>query len=232
MGKVVRRVPLRTQGPARPGGFPGIDSWSGVINLGAVRINDRRRFHPDGAPREPLVPEPQAEPELTPSAEPVTSKETDDLRTELASARARVNELARGLQDAVRDRDAFKERLARENERLRDVEKADNARLVVDAIDALDRSLKAADGSPLAQGVKLIRDDLVSKLAAQGLERLELTGAPFDPMQAEAMDTELVTDPNADGKVTAELRAGYALNGRVVRPAQVRVGRYVQPARA
>jgi molecular chaperone GrpE (heat shock protein) len=32
--------------------------------------------------------------------------------------------------------------------------------------------------------------------------------------------------------VTAELRAGYALNGRVVRPAQVRVGRYVQPPRA
>jgi molecular chaperone GrpE len=80
--------------------------------------------------------------------------------------------------------------------------------------------------------VRLIRDDLVNKLAAQGLERLELTGAPFDPTQAEAMDTEVVTDPDSDGKVMSELRAGYALKGRVVRPAQVRVGRYVQPARA
>ena len=44
--------------------------------------------------------------------------------------------------------------------------------------------------------------------------------------------TELVTDPAADGRVVAELRAGYALKGRVVRPAQVRVGRYVEPARA
>ena len=196
-----------------------------------MRINDRRRFHRDGAAREP-APEAQAETERTPSAEPASSKELEDLRTELASARTRVNELARGLQDSVRERDAFKERLTRENERLRDVEKADNARLVVDAIDALDRSLKAADGSPLAQGVKLIRDDLVTKLAGQGIERLQLTGVPFDPTQAEAMDTVVVTDPDADGRVMSELRAGYALNGRVVRPAQVRVGRYVQPARA
>jgi molecular chaperone GrpE len=192
-----------------------------------VRINDRRRFHPDGAPRETAP-----EPEVKPAAPPADVQELETLRTELASARARVNELAHGLQESVRDRDAFKDRLARENERLRDVEKTDSARLVLDAIDALDLSLKAADRSPLAAGVRLIRDDLVSKLAAQGLERLELTGAPFDPTQAEAMDTELVTDPKEDGRVTAELRAGYALKGRVVRPAQVRVGRYVQPARA
>jgi molecular chaperone GrpE len=199
-----------------------------------VRINDRRRFHPDGAPREPAAERPDAPVETTskPASEVPDTRDVESLRAELATAHARVNELARGLQEAARDRDAFKERLSRENERLRDVEKGDNARLVLDAIDALDLSLKSADRSPLAIGVRLIRDDLVNKLAAQGLERLELTGATFDPTQAEAMDTELVTDPGEDGKVTAELRAGYALNGRVVRPAQVRVGRYVQPPRA
>lgn len=201
-----------------------------------MRINDRRRFHPDGAPRETAPEhreaEAQPQPEVKPQASPADVLELETLRTELASARARVNELAHGLQESVRDRDAFKDRLARENERLRDVERTDSARLVLEAIDALDLSLKAADRSPLAAGVRLIRDDLVNKLAAQGLERLELTGSAFDPTQAEAMDTELVTDPKEDGKVTAELRAGYALKGRVVRPAQVRVGRYVQPARA
>ena len=199
-----------------------------------MRINDRRRFHPDGAPREPAAERPDAPVETTskPASEVPDTRDVESLRAELATAHARVNELARGLQEAARDRDAFKERLSRENERLRDVEKGDNARLVLDAIDALDLSLKSADRSPLAMGVRLIRDDLVNKLAAQGLERLELTGATFDPTQAEAMDTEVVADPDEDGKVTAELRAGYALNGRVVRPAQVRVGRYVQPARA
>jgi len=205
-----------------------------VVNFSSVRINDRRRFHPDGAPREPVgdSSEPEASAAEASGGAPAAVEEADGLRAELLAARARVNELARGLQDSVRDREAYKDRLTRENERLRDVEKADNARLVIDAVDALDRSLKAADRSPLAQGVRLIRDDLVSKLAAQGIERLVLTGAPFDPNQAEAMDTELVSDPGADGKVVAELRAGYALKGRVVRPAQVRVGRYVEPVRA
>jgi molecular chaperone GrpE len=198
-----------------------------------VRINDRRRFHPDGAPREPLSePSQTAEAPSAAPADAASSQELEALRGELAAARARVNELARGLQDAARDKEAYKDRLARENERLRDVEQAENARLVMDAVDALDRSLQAADRSPLAKGVKLIRDDLVTKLAAQGIERLELTGAPFDPNQAEAMDTEFVTDPAADGRVVAQLRAGYALKGRVVRPAQVRVGKYVEPARA
>jgi molecular chaperone GrpE len=205
-----------------------------VVNLTTVRINDRRRFHPDGAPREAVgdVPESEASPVEARAEAPAAVEEMDALRTELAAARARVNELARGLQDSVRDREAYKDRLARENERLRDVEKADNARLVIDAVDALDRSLKAADRSPLAQGVRLIRDDLVNKLAAQGIERLALVGTPFDPNQAEAMDTELVSDPGADGTVVAEIRAGYALKGRVVRPAQVRVGRYLEPVRA
>ena len=54
----------------------------------------------------------------------------------------------------------------------------------------------------------------------------------FDPNQAEAVDAEVVTDPAEDGRVLSEVRAGYALNGRVVRPARVRVGRYVAPARA
>jgi molecular chaperone GrpE len=193
-----------------------------------VRINDRRRFHPDGAPRGPAN-EPDSAAEAAPAA---PSSEVDDLKAQLAAAQTRVNELARGLQESIRDREAFKERLARENEQLRDIEKRDNARLVIDAIDALDLALKAGDVSPLARGVRLIRDDLVAKLASEGIERLELAGAPFDPNQAEAADTEVVTDPQQDGQVMSELRAGYSVKGRVVRPAQVRVGRYVPPARA
>ncbi len=210
-----------------------------MVNFKTVRINDRRRFHPDGAPRdtgsttaEPATASVPAESPVAAPEHAAEARAVEQLREELAAARARVNELARGLQDSVRDREAFKERLSRENERLRDIEKAESARLVIDAIDALDLSLRAADDSPLARGVRLIRDDLVSRLAAQGIERLALTGASFDPNQAEAMDTEVVADPKADGKVLTELRAGYTLNGRVVRAAQVRVGRYVQPARA
>jgi molecular chaperone GrpE len=221
------------------GPFPlpeSVDSPGPLVSLQGVRINDRRRFHPDGEPRDPSPDDPgtAAAPDAVapPASQTGTGTDTDALLAELVAARARVNELARGLQESVRDREAFKERLARENERLRDVQKGEFALPLIEAIDALDLSLQADDGSPFAQGVRLIRDDMVSKLGAQGIERLQLVGQPFDPNRAEAAEADLVAHPSQDGRVLSEVRAGYALNGRVVRPARVRVGRYVQPARA
>ena len=109
-----------------------------------MRVNDRRRFHPDGAPREsapetPAGPASEAGAETAPA--PETTAELDQLRAELVAARARVNELARGLQDAVRERAAFQERITRENERRREVERGEFALPVIEAIDALDLSL-------------------------------------------------------------------------------------------
>jgi molecular chaperone GrpE len=205
-----------------------------MVSFQPVRINDRRRFTPDGEPRE-SPPGPSGTPlaeQPAPTAEPPSGGEQAALQAELAAARARVNELARGLQDSVRDGEAFKTRLVRENERLREVDKGESALLVIEAIDALDLVLQADDGSPLARGVRLIRDDLVAKLAGQGVERLRLDGKPFNPNVAEAVDAELVADAAEDGRVLSEVRAGYALKGRVVRPAKVRVGRYVAPAQA
>lgn len=216
-------------------GHGGVDSRADLVSLALVRVNDRRRFHPDGAPREsspqaPAGPAPEAPAETAPA--PETNAEIDQLRAELVATRARVNELARGLQDAVRERAAFQERITRENERRREVEKGEFALPVIEAIDALDLSLQADDGSPLARGVRLIRDDLLAKLAAWGIERLQLSGLAFDPHLAEAVDAEIVPEASQDGRVLSEVRAGYALGGRVVRPARVRVGRYVEPARA
>ena len=200
-----------------------------------MRVSDRRRFSPDGAPRETNPEAPgsrSAEPAAEAGPPPETAAELDQLRAELVAARARINELARGLQDAVRERAAFQERISRENERRREVEKGEFALPVIEAIDALDLSLQVDDGSALARGVRLIRDDLLAKLAARGIERLQLTGSPFNPHQAEAVDTELVPHPAQDGQVLSEVRGGYVLGGRVVRPARVRVGRYVEPAQA
>jgi molecular chaperone GrpE len=45
-------------------------------------------------------------------------------------------------------------------------------------------------------------------------------GKPFDPWEAEA----LMHEPSAEhpsGTVTTEIRAGYTLDGKVIRPAQV-----------
>jgi molecular chaperone GrpE len=86
--------------------------------------------------------------------------------------------------------------------------------------------------SPLGQGVKMIRDGLLSKVQASGIERIQVVGQPYDPNTAEAFDMEITPEPDEDQRVVAEVRAGYKLKDRVIRPARVKVAKYVPPAQA
>lgn len=155
-----------------------------------------------------------------------------DLVVELDAARKRIDELARAYQALDRDREDFKKRLQRERERLLDVERGQVAMALIEAIDDLDLALADADDSPLARGVRQIREGLLKKAQALGLERVPLIGAAYDPNTAEAVDLEVTPEPGKDNVVTAEMRAGYRLKDQIVRPARVRVARYVKAAQA
>jgi molecular chaperone GrpE len=106
---------------------------------------------------------------------------------------------------------------------------------LLEAIDELDRCLSMSGqeaNSALGQGVKMIRDGLLSKVQAIGIERLQVVGQPFDPNTAEAFDMEITTQPDEDQRVVAEVRAGYRFKDRIIRPARVKVAKYVPPAQA
>lgn len=158
--------------------------------------------------------------------------ESPEPPNELAAAYKRIDELARAYQAAEQDRVEFKQRLGRERERMLDVEKADVALALIEVLDDLDLCLEVPDGSPLYEGVKLIRDKVVTRLESKQIERLQLLGRKYDPRLAEAADLEVTTDPAEDGTIIALLRAGYTLKDRVIRPARVRVARFSEPARA
>jgi molecular chaperone GrpE len=168
-------------------------------------------------------------------SQPAEDPERQRLEAELDAARRRVDELARAYQALNKDREEFKQRLTRERERLMDVERGNVAGSLLEAIDELDRCLTMSGqeaNSPLGQGVKMIRDGLLSKVQAMGIERLQLVGQPFDPNTAEAADMEITTQPEEDQRVVAEVRAGYRMKDRIIRPARVKVAKYVAPAQA
>jgi molecular chaperone GrpE len=196
-----------------------------------VKVNDRRRFDADGNPRD--EDSDLGEPPPVPAGAPMPARPAEASSAELEAARRRVDELARAYQALVGEKEEFKQRLTRERERMLDVERGEVAQLLLDVVDDLDLSLRAAqEQSPLARGVKLIRDGILAKLQSSGIERIQVVGLPFDPMVAEASDMEVTPDPDADQRVTAEVRAGYRLKERVIRPARVRVAKYVAPASA
>ena len=96
---------------------------------------------------------------------------------------------------------------------------------VLDSFDGALGSVGEAD-SPEAEkvrdGVVGIRTQLVSVLEKSGLERIDATGAEFDPNEHEAV---MQDDGDGDPHVAEILRTGYRLKGRVLRPAMVRVTR-------
>ncbi len=201
-----------------------------------VPINDRRRFDMNG---NPIRFEEKAASSAEPSEVPLpvdaaSLSDASPLALELEAARKRINDLARALQSLERDREEFKLRLTRERERMIDVEKGNIAVILLEAIDELDLSLRATEShrSPLAKGVELIRDNILKKVEGMGIERLALVGQPYDPNLAEAGDMEITTNPDEDQNVVSELRAGYRYKGRVIRPARVKVAKYLKPADA
>jgi molecular chaperone GrpE len=61
-------------------------------------------------------------------------------------------------------------------------------------------------------------------LLSEGLEEINPVGRDFDPVFHEALGT-LDTVPEKDGQVMDELEKGYLLQGRLLRPSKVRVGK-------
>jgi molecular chaperone GrpE len=144
----------------------------------------------------------------------------NDLR-ELAAER---DELRGAAQRIQADFENYRKRVMRDQAALS--ERA-TERLVESLLPALDAfemavvSLGDAD-EKLRKGVELAVGELNGVLERHGLARIAELDVPFDPNCHEAV---MQDDGAGDPRVGDVLRTGYALNGRVLRPAMVKVTR-------
>lgn len=76
------------------------------------------------------------------------------------------------------------------------------------------------------EDLRPIYTQLLKILKQNGLEELEALGETFDPRKHESVGVERVEKESDDQKVVQVLQTGYALAGRVLRPAKVRIGEY------
>ena len=89
---------------------------------------------------------------------------------------------------------------------------------------AVQAALADDPGDELSQGMRMAYQQLMEVLARFGLEPIEATGEQFDHDRHEAVAREPVpADHPAVGAVIGQLRRGYRLHDRVLRPAQVEV---------
>ncbi|GAF51570.1 LOW QUALITY PROTEIN: heat shock protein GrpE [Psychrobacter sp. JCM 18900] len=96
------------------------------------------------------------------------------------------------------------------------------AKELLDIVDNLERAIENADANdPVAEGVQLTHKALVAVLTKNGVEVVDPQGEKFnaDFHEAVGIDPEAAADT-----VGTVLQKGYSLNGRLLRPAMVRVG--------
>lgn len=142
--------------------------------------------------------------------------------TPLEAAQGRVAE----LEDRLRRTEA---EFVNETKRIRKNAEAQGRfaieRVVTDllpVVDALHSAYGNTKDDAHREGLELVERQLMDALKRHGIERIHSAGEPFDPGFHEAM--LVVEDPTQpDQTVSQEMRAGFTLNGRVVRPAQVMV---------
>ena len=94
---------------------------------------------------------------------------------------------------------------------------------LIEVMDNLERAIASAEeDSTLLKGVKMVADQLYEKLEEKGLERINAEGEEFDPNLHKAIDTETHQEHN---KIIEERRKGYLYDGKIIREAEVVVGK-------
>ena len=95
---------------------------------------------------------------------------------------------------------------------------------ILPVLDNLDKALEAAEEGPLADGVRLTRDNLLEALQSEGLKQIEV-GSEFDPNIMEALTTLPASEEHPDGAVIDTSESGWMYKDRVLRPARVVVAK-------
>ncbi|MCE9644208.1 nucleotide exchange factor GrpE [Candidatus Parcubacteria bacterium] len=73
------------------------------------------------------------------------------------------------------------------------------------------------------KGMEYVRSQLLGILESHGLKALDPKGKPFDPREHAAVAEVPAENGEGDHTVAQVLQRGYTLNGKVLRPAQVKV---------
>ncbi len=138
-------------------------------------------------------------------------------KDEVKELKERIADLENQLLRAVADYRNLEKRL---DEEKKEFVKFANRDLLLRLIPAFD-TLFLAEKYVVDEGIKLTIKHLQESLRDVGVERVKAVGEEFSPESMEVVTTE----EGEENKVLEELRPGYTLNGKLVRPAQVKVGK-------
>ena len=172
--------------------------------------------HKQEAEQKPAEQHPETEPAAQPAQEAAP-----DLQAEVEKYRDAALRAAADLEN-------FRKRMIREKEEAIRFANAGLIEKLLPILDNFELGLDAARGDAAAKGIvdgfSMVHRQLGDFLVSSGLQPIDAVGQPFDPKLHEALGHE--TDASqADGIVLRQMRRGYRLADRLIRPSSVIVNK-------
>ncbi len=161
------------------------------------------------------------------SAEPSSNDvETTELRDSLQRKESQCAELREALLRKQAEFENYRKRMVREQTQFLERAVEGFVLQLLPIIDNLERAILAAeekhDLAQLSSGVEMVHGQLVDLFAKEGIEIIDPEGEQFDPTKHHAMMQ--VEDADRDDETVVEVvQKGYALKGKILRPAMVKV---------
>jgi len=153
-------------------------------------------------------------------------EELDELKKALKVEQNRAENYLNSLKYLQADFDNYKKRVDRN---MLELVKYGNERLIVkllDIVSPLERAVisgeSVKDKEELSNGIKMVLKELKEILIKEGLEEIDTLGKTFDPKLHDAVD-KIETKDYPTNTIVEEIRKGYLLNGRLIRPSMVKV---------
>ncbi len=161
----------------------------------------------------------------------VSPEEVAALREEVERYRQEAERNWQQFLHAAADLENYKKAAARMQRDAVDRTRRQMLLVLLGAVDDLERAIAYAEREAghevvagILEGLRMTHRSLLEQLRALGVERMEAAGEPFDPSRHEAVEVASAEEAGAEpGTVLQVVQPGYVLDGRVLRPARVRV---------
>ncbi|MBU4310419.1 nucleotide exchange factor GrpE [bacterium] len=153
------------------------------------------------------------------------------LKHELDRERRLAAEYKEHLQRLAADFENYRKRVEKEREDFIRFSKEDLIHEFLPILDNFEMALhhvkNTTEPKKIIEGIELVERQFHNILKKEGLEVIETKGKKFNPHIHEAIIHE-ETNKYSEDLIIKELRKGYILGGKVIRPAQVRVAKHTK----
>ena len=156
-------------------------------------------------------------------ADAASSTPVEEL-SEVEQLQAQVADAEKRVLIAHADLENYRKRTRRD---MQDQMKYASLRLMTELLESVDNLQRAIEsyqlepnGDGLAQGVAMVSSQISKVLEDHGCKKIDAVGQTFDPNLHQALQMQ-PSDEHPANTVMQDLRAGFQLHDRLIRPAQV-----------